>query len=319
VKNRPVDFAGELSAVKGLELRPDYPLRRLTTIGAGGRARWFALVESLAALGSVLRAAKCPWFVMGGGSNLLISDRDYPGLIIRLGGGFRRLAFSGERLVSGAAVPLSRLVRRAVDNGFPGFEELSGIPGSVGGAAAMNAGTHLKELGDMVDCLYLMDSQGKLKKYTASELNRGYRHSLAPEIGIITRLDFSRAAGGDPRTQSERAAFLAGQRKQKHPWRSRTFGSTFKNPPGLIAARLIDEAGLKGLRIGGARVSPVHANFIENDRGASAVDILSLIRLVRDKVHENTGVKLEPEVRLLGFTWNELGDLAPYAVSIVKE
>ncbi len=317
-KSRDIKLAG-LAGVKGLTLREGYPLKRLTTIGAGGTARWFAQVESLAALRNLLLAlGDSPWFILGGGSNLLISDRDFPGVILRLGGGFRRLSANGGRLVCGAAVSLARLVHLAVQDGFPGFEELSGVPGSVGGAAAMNAGTHVKELGDLVESLYLMNARGELKKYPATALNRGYRRSLAPESGVITRLDFRRSPGGDPASQAARAAELSNQRKQKHPWNSRTFGSTFKNPEGMIAAKLIDAAGLKGTQIGGARVSPKHANFIENERGAAALDILALVKLVRDTVRAQSGVSLEPEVRLLGFTADELGDLAPYAVSIVK-
>ncbi|MCE5270501.1 UDP-N-acetylmuramate dehydrogenase [bacterium] len=317
-ESRDISLAG-LTGVKGLSLREGYPLKRLTTIGAGGAARWFAQVESLSALRNLLLAlGAAPWFILGGGSNLLVSDRDFPGVIVRLGGGFRRLALSGERLVCGAAAPLARLVRLAVQGGFPGFEELSGVPGSVGGAAAMNAGTHVKELGDLVESLYLMNGRGELKKYPAAALSRGYRRSLAPEAGVITRLDFRRGPGGDPASQAIRATELSSQRKQKHPWNSRTFGSTFKNPEGMIAAKLIDAAGLKGTQIGGARVSPKHANFIENDRGAAALDILALIKLVRDTVRSQSGITLEPEVRLLGFTAEELGDLTPYAVSIVK-
>ena len=302
----------------GLEIEEFFPLSGLTTIGTGGRARWYATVERMSALKELMSLLDKPWFILGGGSNLLISDRDFPGLIIHLGRAFRRLSLEGDRLVCGAAVPLSRLMRRAIDSAFPGFEELSGVPGTVGGAAAMNAGTHIRELGDLIESLHLVDSTGSEQVFPAAELVRSYRKSLAPVPGVITSLTFLRGPDGDPVSQAKRARFLSEQRMEKHPWRARTFGSTFKNPEGQIAAKLIDQAGLKGTRIGGARVSPVHANFIENDKGARALDILALIVLVRAQVREKFGVNLEPEVRLLGFTAEELGELAPYAVSKIK-
>lgn len=312
------DIRRRLAGVTGLEVRECYPLSGLTTIGTGGRARWFAEVDRVTGLKSLMAALDMPWFVLGGGSNLLISDRDFPGLIIHLGRGFRHLSIRNDRIICGAAVPLSQLVRRAVDGAFPGFEELSGIPGTVGGAASMNAGTHLKDLGGLIERLRLVDVTGRARVFQSGGLKRGYRNSLAPVPGVVTSLTFIRGPGGDPAIQAERAFQLADQRRVKHPWGARTFGSTFKNPEGLIAAKLIDQSGLKGMRIGGARVSPVHANFIENDRGARALDILELIRTVRARVREKFGVSLEPEVRLLGFTGKELGDLAPYAVSTIK-
>lgn len=300
----------------GLELHERYPLAPLTTIGTGGRARWYALAQDEAALVALMPRLRGPWFVLGSGSNLLIADRDFPGVVIRLGKNFRRLRSEGGALRCGAAVKLSRLVERAIGAEMSGFEELSGIPGTVGGAATMNAGTHLRELGDLVHTLTVIDMQGRRRLFREQALQRGYRRSLSPVRGAITSLTFLRTGGGDSQAQAARSAELIGQRQAKHPWQERTFGSTFKNPPGEIAARLIDRAGLKGLQRGGARVSPKHANFIENFSSAGALDILELIRTIRQEVRERFGITLEPEVRLLGFSREELGELAPYAPQI---
>jgi UDP-N-acetylmuramate dehydrogenase len=317
--NKELEKSGEsLSEIDGLEIRKNYSLSRLTSIGTGGRTKIYVSVARVGALKKAMKLIKGPFFILGSGTNLLISDRDFPGVIIHLGCGFRRLRLEGDRISCGASVPLARLVKKAIENSFAGFEELSGVPGSAGGAAAMNAGTHIRELGDLVETLWMVDTKGRRRSFNSSAIQKKYRSSLAPVPGVITSLCFRRLPGSDPRRQAERAESLANGRKLKHPWRERTFGSTFKNPPGKIAAKLIDKAGLKGLHIGGARVSPVHAQFIENNQGASALDILELIKHVRQVVQERYGVLLEPEVRLVGFTAEELGDLAPYAISTIK-
>jgi len=310
--NQPAgNLVQELSVIPGLEFQENFSLSRLTSIGTGGRARVLVIVQSSSALKKLMPLISGPWFVLGSGTNILISDRDFPGAIIRLGRSFNRLRLEGDKITCGAAVLLARLVRKAVKASFAGFEELSGVPGSVGGAAAMNAGTNIKEIGDLVHTLRMVDTMGKSWLFRKEQLRKNYRMSLAPMPGVITSLTFIRAPGGNPESQAERAKFLSGQRKLKHPWQEKTFGSTFKNPPGRFAARLIDEAGLKGLRLGGARVSPVHANFIENKEEASALDILELIKQVRRVVRERFGMTLELEVRLVGFTSLELGELAP--------
>ena len=310
---------GSLSKIDGLEIRKNYPLSRLTSIGTGGRAKIYLSVARIGALKEAMKLICGPFLILGSGTNILISDRDFPGVIIHLSDGFCRLRIQGDRIACGAAVPLARLVKKAIENSFAGFEELSGVPGSVGGAAAMNAGTHITELGDLVETLWMIDTTGKRRAFSRGAIRKKYRSSLAPVPGVIASLSFRRLPGGEQRRQAERAESLADGRKLKHPWRERTFGSTFKNPPGKIAAGLIDKAGLKGYCIGGARVSPLHAQFIENNRGASALDILALIKHVRQVVQERSGVLLEPEVKLAGFTAEELGELAQYAVSVVNK
>jgi UDP-N-acetylmuramate dehydrogenase len=301
----------------GLEIKQDMALARLTTIGTGGKARLFIRVQTMTALKRLMPKLEQPWFVLGAGSNLLVSDREYPGTIIQLGQGFRRLIIGGGRILCGAAVPLSRLVNSAIDAGFPGFEELSGIPGTLGGAADMNAGTHLKEISELAHTLLMVDTGGKKHSFSSNQLQHLYRNSLAPLAGVVTAMTFLQQAEGHPDSQRRRAEMLTEQRRTKHPWRKRTFGSTFKNPPGRIAAELIDDAGLKDSSIGEARVSPVHANFIENLGNAASLDVLELIKYVRRTVQQRFGVNLEPEVRLLGFTEEELGELSPYALSLI--
>ena len=289
-----------LAGVKGLELKENYPISRLTSIGTGGLARIYAQIERVSALCRLMELVEGPYFILGSGTNLLISDRDFPGVIIHLGTSFRRLRLCCEKISCGAAVELSRLVELAVENSFDGFEELSGVPGSAGGAAAMNAGTHIQELGDLIDSLALVDNHGRRRIFRSDKLVKRYRTTLAPVAGVITSLSFVRRPGGDPVRQAARAAELVNGRKLKHPWREKTFGSTFKNPPGQIAAKLIDGASLKGLRVGGARVSPVHANFIENHDQATALDIVELIRQVRRR---HAGAGSEAGGLFPGRTW----------------
>ncbi len=309
-----------VSAAGGLTLERDCPLSRLTSIGTGGVARLLVKAEKVNALCELVKILEPPFFIMGSGTNLLLSDRPFEGTVVRLGGALGRIRQAGEVLSAGAAASLGRLVHRAIEQDFAGFEELSGVPGSVGGAAAMNAGAHSVALGDLVEKLVMVDLSGARRVFSHSELTPGYRSSLAPVPGVITSLSFRRGVKrGNPLVQRRRARQLSEGRKLKHPWRARTFGSTFKNPPGMIAARLIDQAGLKGTVIGGARVSPVHANFIENHNGAASLDILELIKLVRDRVRRESGVTLEPEVRLVGFTAGELGELASCAVNVIEK
>ena len=315
MKSGKRNLVEKLSGAEGLSFLKNFPLSSLTAIGTGGRARYYASVERVSALQKLLKELDGPFFILGSGTNLLLSDRDFPGVMIHLGRSFRRLRQSEGEITCGAAVPLARLVERAIAASFAGFEELSGVPGSVGGAAAMNAGTHIKELGDLVESLCMVDTSGRRRFFSKGQLRPSYRSSLAPVPGVITTLTFLRQPGGDPERQRGRALELQNGRKLKHPWQEKTFGSTFKNPPGMIAAKLIDQAELKGFRIGGAQVSPKHANFIENNRGAGALDILELIKHVRRVVRTRFGITLEPEVRLVGFTREELGELAPYAVS----
>ena len=303
----------------GLKLEMDYPLSRLTSVGTGGVARLFAAVDKVGALCELVRILEKPFFIMGSGTNLLLSDRAFEGTIVRLGNSFGRIREQGRVISAGAAASLGRLVHKAVEQGFPGFEELAGVPGSVGGAASMNAGTHIVELGDLLEKLMIVDMDGQRRVFARSELVPGYRCSLAPVPGVITSLSFRKGENGNPASQRERARELSEGRRLKHPWRARTFGSTFKNPPGQIAAKLIDRAGLKGTVIGGARISPVHANFIENHNGASSLDIVELIKLVRERVSQDSGITLEPEVRLVGFTGEELGELASLAVNAINK
>ena len=304
-----------VSGLEGIQLSENMPLATLTNIGTGGRAHLFAKVERISALQKLMPAIEGPWFVLGGGTNLLIADSGFKGLIIQLGQNFRKLHLSSERIFCRAGVPLSRLVKKAILNGFAGFEELTGIPGSLGGAASMNAGAYLKEIADLTERLWMVDMEGKRRVFSRKELPASYRKSLAPVPGIITGMSFVKLPGGNPKTQAERSREIQDKRQENHPWKAKTFGSTFKNPEGTFAARLIQQAELRGYTVGGARISPVHTNFIENTGKATSSDVLAVIKHVRETVKKKFNVALEPEVRLLGFTEAELGELAPYKVN----
>lgn len=283
------------------------PLGPYTTLGIGGPAEWFVeprTTEEVERLILLARKEKIPWRVLGQGSNLLVSDRGMKGLVIHLTS-LRpprpvRTFSDGKVLVEvEAGFPLSRLVRFGIRGGLGGLEFLVGIPGSVGGAWAMNAGSYGKTIGEVTHYLLTLSAEGTRLKKGRNKLVFGYR-SLALEPGEII------LAGGlklNPKGKEEirrETQRLWVQRKNAQPWDEPSCGSVFKNPPCGFAARLIEEAGLKGMKKGRARISERHANFIVNLGGAGAQEVLSLMNLMRSRVWKKFKVLLEPEVRLWG-------------------
>jgi len=287
-------------------IRWDWPLAPLTTLRLGGPAD--ALIEpadreSLAGLVGRLNEEGVPWWVMGRGSNIVIADRGVEGVVILLGRAFAAIELaenaSGPQLTVEAGCGLARLLAWCCAQGLSGLEFAAGIPGSVGGAIMMNAGAWRGEISDVLREVILLDAQGKFETrplQAADFCYRGWRHAHG-KIVVAGRF----ALGHDhPKDIAARCHQLAKQRAAKQPKGVASAGSFFKNPAGDAAGRLIEEAGLKGLRLGDAEVSTVHANFLINRGQASASELRNLMILVQERVAKRFGVELHPEVHFIG-------------------
>ena len=292
-----------LSAIAGShQILENEPMSRHTTFRVGGPADVLFLPESeeqlLQAL-SIAREAGVPCFVIGNGSNLVVKDGGIRGLVIALGEGMAAIARAGETLTAWAGASLARVSAYAQASGLSGLEFASGIPGTLGGGCAMNAGAYGGQLSDvLVDARVLLD--GEVRTLTVEEMQMGYRTSLPLRRGGIVISARFALTPDDPEAIAARMRELNARRRDKQPLNYPSAGSTFKRPEGYFAGALIEQAGLKGKRVGGAQVSEKHAGFIVNTGGATAADILTLIGTVQDEVADRFGVRLETEVRILG-------------------
>lgn len=285
------------------------PMSRHCTFRAGGAARYLVTVddeESFSALMSLLEKEELPWFLLGNGSNLLVSDSGYDGIMIRLGKGFEQISLKDNVISVGSAAPLSRIAAFAAEHSLSGMEFASGIPGSLGGALSMNAGAYGGEMKDIVSKARIY-FPGSGETVLDNEMMRfGYRSSvLKQQRGVALRAEMTLACGKKEQILAK-SAELNRQRREKQPLEYPSAGSTFKRPEGYYAGKLIADSGCKGMSIGGACVSEKHAGFVINKGNASASDIYSLMRRVQEMVRQNFDVMLEPEVILLGaFEENE--------------
>lgn len=284
-------------------IRTDFPMAPLTTFRIGGRAALFLEAESegdLTAAGEAVRETDVPFVVIGKGSNILVSDEGFPGLVLRLGKGFRWAARDGGRLSAGGAMPLPALAGVALAHSLSGLEFGVAIPASIGGAVRMNAGAHGHDLSEVLDGLEVFAlREGRARSVPAADAAFRYRGSELAEdavvIGAVVRL-----RRGSPEEIRHGMDDAREWRRRTQPLAEPNCGSVFKNPPGDHAARLIEEAGAKGLSLGGASISSKHANFIVATEGASAADVVALIRTVQELVAARSDVHLEPEVHLVG-------------------
>jgi UDP-N-acetylenolpyruvoylglucosamine reductase len=289
---------------RGLER--DYPLARLTTIRTGGRAAWFARPAGDSALERLLRwaaEAELDVGVVGSGSNLLIADSGFAGLVLKLDGALARIEEDDDRLVCGGGARLPQAAARAAALGLAGLEFGVSIPGTVGGAVKMNANAYGGELARVLEWVEVCAPTGTYRR-APGDLGFEYRRSSIGPREVVARASFA-LERSDPDTVKAELADLRERRREAQPAGIKTFGSTFKNPDdpaaeGRTAGQLLEAAGCKGLEVGGARFSPKHANFIENRGDASTRDVLELIAAGRRKVRDRFGVVLEPEVQLLG-------------------
>jgi UDP-N-acetylenolpyruvoylglucosamine reductase len=288
----------------------DMPMARLTTVGTGGPASFFARPENVEQLRELLawrRAEAIEMAVIGLGSNLLAADEGFDGLVVRLAGELAAIERDGDAIVCGGGASLAAVVKRATGWGLSGVEFGCAIPGTVGGAVRMNAGAYGGEMRDLLAEALVLDGEGG-RREDVDGLEMRYRHSnvTAQEVVAWARLTLR---PDDPDTIADTVRDMQRRRKEAQPSGVRTFGSVWKNPSGeLTAGRLLESCGLNGHRIGGARISPVHANFIENVDGARSADVIALMVEARHRAHEQCGVVLEHEVQMLGPIW--LPDLA---------
>ena len=283
-------------------LLKDEPMSRHTTFRIGGPAD---LVLLPASSDEIVRAMDdcaelgIPVFVMGNGSNLLVRDGGIRGLVIIIGEAMSRIKTTGAVMSVHAGAALTRLSREAQTQGLDGLACASGIPGTVGGAVAMNAGAYGGQISDVLQRALVITDR-TVRWFDASQLNLGYRSSLILSQGMtVVEAEFA-LKPGDPAQILSQMNDLAVRRREKQPLSLPSAGSTFKRPEGYFAGALIEGAGLKGCRVGGAEVSQLHAGFIVNRGGATARDVLSLIEHIRQTVYQKDGVLLEPELRILG-------------------
>jgi len=276
-------------------------LKELTWFRVGGPAQLLFMPEDEADLSYFLAslASDIAVTAIGLGSNLIVRDGGVPGVAIRLGRGFGEIAIDGQTVRAGAAVPDVRVARAAQEAGIAGLSFMRGIPGGVGGALRMNGGAYGRETKDAVVEARAVDRHGRVHVLTNGDMHYGYRHCGAPDDYVFTQASF-RGEHGDPAVIAAEMDKITESREATQPVKSRTGGSTFKNPPEHKAWKLIDAAGCRGLRIGDAQVSEMHCNFLINLGNASAADIETLGETVRRRVKENSGVDLEWEIKRIG-------------------
>lgn len=285
-------------------VRRGVPLGPLTTYKAGGAASYFADVGTTEDLDALIESGlttEREVLVLGRGSNLLVADSGFDGLVIKLGGAFATAHVSGLDVEAGAAYPLPKLARLAVDEGVAGLEFFVGVPGSVGGAVRQNAGCFGEETKDCLVAATIVDlATGERSDRGPADLELSYRHSNVGTDQLVVSALF-RGHKGDPAQGKEKMRAITRWRKEHQPGGTLNAGSVFKNPPGIAAGELIDDLGLKGTSVGDVSVSDKHANFFVAGPGATAADIQSLVTIVKDAVFEATGTILEPEIQFVGF------------------
>jgi UDP-N-acetylmuramate dehydrogenase len=296
------DLHQRLAPLFNDRLRVSEPLARHTSYRIGGPADLLVRPDSADELGVVLREAAAHGVrvtLLGGGSNMLVGDGGIRGVVVKLGRGFRRVEWRSDGARAGAAVQLGRLARDSVARGLAGLEHAEGIPGTVGGALFMNAGAYGGEVASVADAVEGLDGAGNPIALGREALPFSYRRAHLPPGFVVTAVGF-RLRPDDPESVRGRLDGARARRLASQPQGQPNAGSIFKNPRGDHAGRLIEAAGLKGWRVGGARFSERHANFIVNDGRARAADVQALMAIAQRAVWERSGVWLEPEVRLVG-------------------
>lgn len=274
-----------------------------TTIKVGGPARLFYEVRDGREVALLLREAgqkQLPVLILGNGSNMLIADAGFDGLVIHFGPSFAQVSLDGTTLVAQAGAPLMGLARLAMENSLAGLEFASGIPASVGGAAIMNAGAYGSEMAHVITQLDCLDPEGRPLRLHAGDFAYGYRSSRMMKEGLIVLQATMELQPGNQEEIRERIREYTALRRAKQPLTFPSAGSFFKRPPGYFAGALIEQCGLKGMRVGGAEVSGLHCGFLLNMGQATSDDFLQLVGKVQAEVQQRFGVSLEPEVRIIG-------------------
>lgn len=296
-------FEKELQKVMDTErVLKQEPMKKHTTFRVGGPAEYYMIPkrDEIEALIRLCNHYNIPFLIIGNGSNLLVSDRGIRGAVIEIGKEMDEIQIEGERIVVQAGALLSKTAHRAMKESLTGMEFAAGIPGCVGGAVAMNAGAYGGEIKDILSCVTILTKEGEVKKLSAKELELSYRHSIiSAKEYIVLDAEFVLKKGEREQIES-RMEELKEKRVEKQPLEYPSAGSTFKRPEGYFAGKLIMDAGLRGFQVGGAAVSEKHCGFVINRGDATAADIYQLIQEIQKEVSRRFGVKLEPEVKMVG-------------------
>lgn len=281
----------------------DEPMMKHTTFRVGGPAKAFVSVDTEKQLSEIipfLIKVEEPYYVVGNGSNILVGDRGYNGVILEIGSKFNKITVNDNTITVQAGALMSSVARIALENGLTGFEFASGIPGTMGGGVVMNAGAYGGELKDVVKSVKVMTPEGELINLSGEDMKFGYRSSViktGPYIAIEITIELQK---GNKDEIEEKMRSLNEQRRSKQPLEFPSAGSTFKRPEGYFAGKLIMDTGLRGFSIGGAAVSEKHCGFVINKKNATAIDIYEVITEVQERVYDKFGVHLEPEIIFLG-------------------
>lgn len=282
----------------------DELMNRHTTFRIGGPASVFVTPKSeddLVAAIEICRSQSAPYFILGNGSNLLVSDQGYDGVVVHIGSDLRDISVEGTEITAKTGAMLSQVAHAALAHGLTGMEFAAGIPGSLGGACMMNAGAYGGEMSQILVGVRALDDKGQIVELAANQLELGYRHSIMMEKQYVVLGARIRLENGDPEKIQAQMDDLKEKRISKQPLEYPSAGSTFKRPEGAFAGKLIMDAGLRGFRIGDAMVSEKHCGFVVNAGKATAEDVCGVIAHVQRVVLEKYGKKLEPEIRFLGF------------------
>ena len=279
------------------------PMRKHTTFRIGGPADFYLCPHSAKEIQktvAICREEELPYFILGNGSNLLVSDQGYRGVVIQLWKNVSDILVEGCRIRAKAGASLAKIAGEALEEGLTGMEFVAGIPGTLGGAVVMNAGAYGGEMKDILQEALVMDEQGEIFTLKKEELHLGYRTSIIKEKGYIVLAAALELKPGDRKEIKEKMDELKQRRVEKQPLDMPSAGSTFKRPEGYFAGKLIMDAGLRGFSVGGAQISEKHCGFVVNTGKATANDVLTLIREVQKRVRDKFGVELETEVKFLG-------------------
>lgn len=292
-----------ISVIKKSRVKKNVNMAKYTSFKAGGDASLFIMPKNEEELGKIMKVIyeeNCEYFIMGNGTNVLVRDGGYEGVIVHIGTDMDYIERKGQQLIVQAGALLSTVAKQALYNSLAGFEFASGIPGSMGGGTAMNAGAYGGEMKDIVVAAKVMDSRGEIFTIEKEDMDFGYRRSAFQDKNYIVLETTIQLQEDDKKLIKDRMKALTKQRNEKQPILMPSAGSFFKRPEGTFAGKLIEEAHLKGLKLGGAQVSELHANFIVNTGNATATDIINLMALVQKAIVEQTGILLEPEVKIIG-------------------
>ena len=292
-----------LSILKEEQVKKDEPMKSHTTFRVGGPADYLVTPQTAEEVAKVIEACtqeKAPYYIVGNGSNLLVSDKGYEGVIIQIYKQMNQVKVEGAQIHAQAGALLSMIAKRALGAELTGFEFAAGIPGTLGGACVMNAGAYGGEMKDVLKSVTVLTDKGEVKTLAKEELELGYRTSVIAKKGYIVLEAVLELQKGEKEKIQAVMDDLKERRVTKQPLEYPSAGSTFKRPEGYFAGKLIQDAGLRGFQVGGAQVSEKHCGFVINKDQATASDVMNLMNQVSDKVYEEFGVRLQPEVKRLG-------------------